>query len=292
MSISFKDRTLLFFKQFEELYPDYEIVYFKNLSTPLIFKDKEGNEFKRMPGRVFKHKTNCYSIVDKYKYIQGKIHTIFPNLTLINYKGMKSKLLVQDNNGFQYEPQCYDLLQGHPVSIVSCTKPYDLFCFKANKKHNNKYSYPVFDYTNSKKKIDVFCEKHGIFNSLIESHLLGRGCPICKKDNSSFSRTHWIEKSKNKQCIFYMLEFFNETERFIKIGITRVNIKKRYHGVKNYKYNILLEYESNSTEISNIEQYYLKGFKTLKYKPISKFEGHTECFNLELKNIIYDKFKK
>lgn len=23
-----------------------------------------------------------------------------------------------------------------------------------------------------------------------------------------------------------------------------------------------------------------------------QFEGHTECFNLELKNIIYDKFKK
>ena len=46
---------------------------------------------------------------------------------------------------------------------------------------------------------------------------------------------------KNKKCIFYVLEFYNDNESFIKVGVTAVSIKKRYASVKNYKYKVILE---------------------------------------------------
>ncbi len=52
------------------------------------------------------------------------------------------------------------------------------FVNKANKIHNNKFSYPD-DYINGQIKMRILCSEHGEFYQRPASHLFGIGCPGC-----------------------------------------------------------------------------------------------------------------
>jgi hypothetical protein len=56
---------------------------------------------------------------------------------------------------------------------------------KAKIVHHNKYEYFFDDYINSKSKINVICEFHGIFTQRIDHHLNGSGCPKCVGRNKN-----------------------------------------------------------------------------------------------------------
>jgi very-short-patch-repair endonuclease len=52
--------------------------------------------------------------------------------------------------------------------------------------HQNKYDYSLFtEYKNTKKKISIICKEHGVFCQQIAMHLIGQGCPECKKTKLS-----------------------------------------------------------------------------------------------------------
>lgn len=53
------------------------------------------------------------------------------------------------------------------------------FIIRAKIKHNNKYGYSLVTYNNSKEKIKIKCEEHGIFEQIPNSHLNGKGCSKC-----------------------------------------------------------------------------------------------------------------
>ena len=54
------------------------------------------------------------------------------------------------------------------------------FIEKAKNIHGNKYDYSKVEYVNTNTKICIICPKHGEFNMLPSSHLLGQECPKCK----------------------------------------------------------------------------------------------------------------
>ncbi len=58
----------------------------------------------------------------------------------------------------------------------------DLFIEKARKIHGDKYDYSLVDYVNSKTKVKIICQKHGVFEQTPNSHLKGRKCPLCAKE--------------------------------------------------------------------------------------------------------------
>lgn len=282
-----------FINKFNKKYPGYEIIEFTNASSPIIFKDLEGNLHKKNSAfRVLSHNIRFDSIIDKERYIQNKLDLLNTNLKLISFKGMKEKLIVKDINGFTYSPTTYDLLKGHKVSIETCNEKEALFEYKANLKHNSKYIYPSFKYINGKQIITILCPTHGEFTQKIECHLHGNGCPKCKTDQATYDRKKWILNHINKSCTFYILEVFNINESFIKIGITSRNIKTRYVSLKNYNYRILVEIKGTSEYINDLEIQYLKAYKAYKYTPYLGFEGHTECFSIIIKDKIYEQFKQ
>jgi len=290
--MKFEEKRLNFLQKVLEKYPGYKVLMFSRLDSPMTLEAPDGTIYhKNHAHRFISHNLRFDAVVDKHAYIQKKLDQFNTGLTLISYTGMKEKVIVQDQNGFTYSPQCYDLLQGHIVTIESCNEKEELFKYKANLKHNDFYTYKDFKYTNGKQKIPITCPIHGIFYTSAERHLFGNGCPNCKKDNASFSKSDWVTKHKNKKCIFYVLEFFNDNESFIKVGVTAVSIKKRYASVKNYKYKIILEIKGESEFISNLEKDTLNKHKQFKYNPFLEFEGRTECFNLQIKNKIYEQFK-
>jgi hypothetical protein len=53
------------------------------------------------------------------------------------------------------------------------------FLNKANLKHNNKFTYDLSNYVNTRSKIKITCNEHGIFTQNCAAHLNGQGCPKC-----------------------------------------------------------------------------------------------------------------
>lgn len=126
-------------------------------------------------------------------------------------------------------------------------------------------------------------------NKHLGHHLLGKnGCPICKNKGHSWSRSQYIERCGNKECLLYIIKCFNETEEFYKIGITSKSVKERFYGKVSipYEYEILKIIKGNAEQIWDLENHYkYKIFNIYKYIPKIKFSGYTECFQIPISEI-------
>lgn len=274
-----KEANESFIDKFNEKFPNFKIVKFTNVTSEIIVEDGDGWLYRKSNGyNLLKSSFNIQSVIDKEKYIESKIKLLHPTLKLLEYNGMKEPLLVEDVNGFKYTPQCYDLLRGSKISIETCTEKYNLFVFKANKIHNNFYSYEPFDYTNGKVKIKINCPIHGEFDQLIESHLCGHGCKKC--GSVGFSKESWLKKTKGKRAFFYILKVFNENEEFIKFGITSNTVKERYRRLKNYQFEIIKLIEDTPSKVYDMEKRLIKEYKNYKVMPKLPFEGWSECLSI------------
>lgn len=161
------------------------------------------------------------------------------------------------------------------------------FTTKANIIHNSKYSYELVEYKHSKEKVKIICKHHGIYEQVPNSHLQGRGCPVCALSETGWTRTKFKDKcikNNNSKGILYILECFNDNERFIKIGITSNSIKKRYDSTKDmpYNYKILHELVADPEVIYDLETLLHKKSINYRYTPITQFGGSsTECFEAD-----------
>lgn len=54
------------------------------------------------------------------------------------------------------------------------------FVEKANKQHENKFDYSLVNFNIGSDKVQIICQKHGIFEQKVYNHLMGNGCPTCK----------------------------------------------------------------------------------------------------------------
>ena len=86
------------------------------------------------------------------------------------------------------------------------------------------------------------------------------------------------------------MSLFNN-EEFLKIGITNKSIKERYKYLKQYNYEILETFENTPSVVYDLEKSLLKTFKLNKYNPNICFQGKTECFNIKIKQNIYEQIK-
>lgn len=82
-----------------------------------------------------------------------------------------------------YKQKCGCPKCGHIETSKAKTSCIEDFIEKARVIHNNKYSYEKTVYINSKQKVVINCPIHGDFEQRPNSHLNGRGCPICAKES-------------------------------------------------------------------------------------------------------------
>ena len=95
------------------------------------------------------------------------------------------------------------------------------FVKKANKVHNNQYTYDKTKYTLARNKVIVTCSIHGDFTVTANNHLKGKGCPDCAKLKTGWNKSRYT----NVPTILYVV-LVDRT--FYKIGITKKSIKERY----------------------------------------------------------------
>ena len=60
-------------------------------------------------------------------------------------------------------------------------KTTEQFIEDAKKVHGDRYDYSLVDYVNSRTKVKIICQEHGIFEQEANSHISSKqGCPLCK----------------------------------------------------------------------------------------------------------------
>lgn len=87
------------------------------------------------------------------------------------------------------------------------------FIKKAKKIHKNKYNYSLVEYKNCNIKINIICEKHGIFEQTPNKHIYAKhGCQKCKggvlKTTEEFIKKAQ-EIHKNKKFNYSLVEYKN-----------------------------------------------------------------------------------
>ena len=124
---------------------------------------------------------------------------------------------------------------------------------KCNEVHNNKYDYSLVEYKNTRSKIKIICEEHGIFEQLSKGHKKGQGCPRCYAINYNLSSEEFIKKCDNKYD-YSLIPNFIKTNELIRIIDKETNIiYQQYarHRLNNIK-PIKMEFNSIVEKLKNI----------------------------------------
>ena len=181
------------------------------------------------------------------------------------------------------------LLKGSIGSLRSAVDKTSYMIEQFKEKHNNKYTYPNYEYCGNRCEGKIQCPIHGEFTQLTDVHLMGSGCSACTflegERINGYSRSGFIKKAKGRECTLYLIQMYNEKEKFYKIGISSHSTEKRFKKSSDVKYNIntLFEYKSfDAGHIWDLEKAHHRNYKNFHYKPEIYFKGITECFTLDL----------
>ena len=152
----------------------------------------------------------------------------------------------------------------------------------------SKYDYSKSIFNSITDRISVICPDHGEFKTTVDHHLRGTGCKKCADKNKTggYNEAWFGSDIFRKQIpgLLYILEMYSESEKFIKIGITKNTIEQRYRGSK-YNYNILKIYYGSLYDCYIKETYLKDKFYNSLYKNSKKIYT-TESFNISSMNDI------
>jgi len=174
-------------------YYDYSLVNYINSKSKVIILCPIHGEFNQLPSEHLTGK-GCPKCNGKHLSINNiiekanKIHNYKYQYNNVIYTGIKEpvSIICPIHNEFT---QTFDShLMGHGCpKCANKTVDTPFFIEKAIKVHGNKYDYSLVEYVNSKTKVKIICNEHGIFNQSPDKHLQGQSCPKCTKSNISKS---------------------------------------------------------------------------------------------------------
>ena len=164
----------------------------------------------------------------------------------------------------------------------------DSFIAKSISVHGRKYDYSKSIYVGNKEKVIIICREHGEFRQMAMTHMCGSGCAKCAQEENGWSRSrHTKAAERNNHSMIYLIECFNDKERFYKVGITTHTINRRFNGKEcmPYSFNVLCTKTDGAKNDWNNEKTIHSKLKEFKYTPLIRFKGDGECF-LELNDYV------
>lgn len=172
---------------------------------------------------------------------------------------------------------------------LPCIERYNKYMPLIEKFHGKKYTYQNPESFGLGGKLKIVCGEHGEFQKRIGDHLregVLQGCPKCTPVETAFSYSQFFSScERNGNPTLYVLKCFNETEEFIKVGITGKGVKSRYRGYQAmpYDYEILNEFHGTAEEVWNLEKVIGSMFRNdFGYRPKIRFKGSMyECYKFD-----------
>ena len=95
---------------------------------------------------------------------------------------------------FQRPNNHWEGQQGCPVCAGNIQLTTEIFIYRANEIHGEKYDYSKATYVNNKTKIAIICAIHGIFQQTPNSHLCGSGCFACRESSGERKIANYLDK--------------------------------------------------------------------------------------------------
>lgn len=267
---------------------------FKGVSKPLKIICSVHGEFEQQGSRHLLGK-GCLKCANEGKKITTEsftnkakeIHNSYYDYSLTNITDYKTKIKIICPVHGEFEQTIPQHLQGH--GCIECgkqknkEKKYTTNDFiTESKKLFDNYTYEKTEYVNYDKPLIVTCPAHGDFTKRYYEHIIVKqGCPKCSLEvKPSWTREEYISRTKDRNCIFYILECSSDDEHFYKFGITSLSVDKRYRSKTYMPYNfkILKEINGSSEFIWDLENAIKRKISsTERYKPKIHFAGWTEC---------------
>jgi hypothetical protein len=245
-----------FLKRAKEIHGDtydYSKVVYNRVMDKVIITCKKHGDFYQIANNHIRGKgcKKCLNFsmeefLEKAFAVHGNKYTYSKTV----YKNIKTKVIITCPNHGDFSQQPHHHLLGNGCRECSFDRKRSTFqevISKANKIHNNYYSYDTegLKYTNDRQKINIICPKHGKFQQSITSHISRTaGCPKC---------SHRISDPE-KDWLDYMNIPDDKEHRQVKIS---VNTKSRFYIVDGFLpetntiYEFLGDYFHGNLELYN-----------------------------------------
>lgn len=208
----------------------------------------------------------------------------YSNIKYVN-SNQNVEIFCKLHGGFEQTPANHLKGKGCPAcSYEVLRKTTDTFIEQSIVAHGGKYyDYSETFYDTADSKVKIICPEHGAFEQRAANHLMGQGCKECANLRKGWSRTKYIarcEKKYKSKSNLYVIECYNNTEHFYKIGITAQEVKRRFYGKQMpYEYKVVTLIKFNSGFSWDLERQIHRVLRDFKYRPSVEFRGDTECFS-------------
>jgi len=228
--------------------------------------------------RGLKHRNTTEEFISKATAIHGNKYDYSK---VVYTKAIKEVIIgCRTHGNFSQTPMSHMSSYGcvKCANVIAGSKLKDTleeFIVKANKVHNNVYSYVLSKYINSLTKLTIICSTHGEFEQVPSSHISGSGCPKCA--------SHGFNPSK-PAYLYYLKVTTSEGRILYKIGITNRSVNERFNLTDLTKIEIIKQkrYEKG-TDALNWETKLKRMFKQYQYKGPNILEnGNTELFTVDV----------
>lgn len=267
---------------------------YKNTNENILLKCTDcGHQWSATPNNL-KRGTGCPSCANVLKKTKEEIiehlKEISPNITVkgeyINSTTPIECICNICQN--QWYPIWGNLKKGHGCPSCARNKKLTIQIAKQRLKSINENIIILNEeYINSSSKLKCRCLECNKEWEVKWSHLnAGHGCPVCNKGLVNEKRREENKEKWSKiSAKLYIVKVYDENEEFIKVGITRHELKLRFKDLP-YNFEVVKIIEGNLYEVSCIEHDFFKKFNQYSYEPKKYFAGHTECFSLNMLEFI------
>lgn len=216
----------------------------------------------------------------------------------VEYFGNKTKVIIICPKHGEFLQRPNDHLTGYGCKKCQYEKTSfenkltkEEFINNAIKIHGNRFDYSLVEYKGYENKVNIICNKHGVFIQSPHGHLGGNGCAFCResrgerkvseiliKNNILFEREVTFSNLKDKSNLFYDF-YLPKYKLFIEYhGIQHFKsinffggsdglVRRKKHDIIKYKYAVDNGYKI--LWINNIPIKYLDNLLTDKFKEIS-----------------------
>lgn len=184
---------------------DYSKTKYINAHTKLIINCKIHGEFEQLPCDHLNNEAGCSKckniwVSDTETFIDRAniIHNNKYDYSLTDYVSNKTKIKIicKKHGVFEQTPNRH-----LRTNCPSCNRRFanqEEFIEEAKRIHNNKYDYGSVEFINCRSKIDIMCNKHGIFKQTPSNHLQPNNCPKCINTISKME-TEWLDSLNIKK---------------------------------------------------------------------------------------------
>lgn len=220
---------------------DFSKMIYKSLSTPIIVIDENGFEHMIRPDSLLVgNKLNLKSVVNKTDFIINKFtikHGDKYDYNKTLYIDSKNKVKIYCSMHGEFEQTIDNHLKGK--GCPKCNgknKTTEDIINEFSNIHGNQYDYSNVIYVKIKEKVNIICPIHGEFKQIVEEHLKGCGCPICKESSGEreirlyldFKNIKYIRQNRFTFCKNILPLPFD-------FYLSELNVCIEYNGEQHYK---------------------------------------------------------